>query len=57
MLFAPEGSNEFSTLAPYTAEMKTIGGRAAAYVCEGFACQAPIVDPEDLFNVLNERAR
>jgi uncharacterized protein YyaL (SSP411 family) len=34
--------------APWLAEMKPIGGRATAYVCEEFACQAPVSEPEAL---------
>ncbi|MDD5201357.1 MAG: thioredoxin domain-containing protein [Terrimicrobiaceae bacterium] len=29
-------------------EMKPIGGRAALYVCEDFACRAPITDPSEI---------
>jgi len=25
-----------------------VDGRAAAYVCEGFACQRPVVEPSEL---------
>ena len=34
--------------APWLAEMRPLGGKAAAYVCEGFACQLPVAVPEDL---------
>ncbi|MEO8166345.1 MAG: thioredoxin domain-containing protein, partial [Betaproteobacteria bacterium] len=34
--------------APWLAEMKMIEGRATAYVCEEFACQAPVSDPAGL---------
>jgi uncharacterized protein YyaL (SSP411 family) len=28
--------------------MKPVGGRATAYVCENFACQAPVTSPVEL---------
>jgi uncharacterized protein YyaL (SSP411 family) len=31
-----------------------VDGAAAAYVCEGFSCRAPVVDPEDLRELLSE---
>jgi uncharacterized protein YyaL (SSP411 family) len=30
------------------------GGRAAAYLCEGFVCRLPVQDPADLRGVLAE---
>jgi uncharacterized protein len=39
--------------APWLAEMKSVpGGRARAYVCEQFSCQAPVETPEHLGNLL-----
>ncbi|HKB57001.1 MAG TPA: thioredoxin domain-containing protein [Lacunisphaera sp.] len=37
---------------PYLAEMKPVDGRATAYVCENFACQAPVNSPAELQQVL-----
>jgi uncharacterized protein YyaL (SSP411 family) len=32
--------------------MKALGGRATAYVCEEFACQAPVTTPDELRRTL-----
>jgi uncharacterized protein YyaL (SSP411 family) len=50
---AGEGQRWLATRAPWMAEMKPIHGRAAAYVCEEYACQAPVTTPEDLRRTLS----
>ncbi len=38
--------------APWLAEMRPIGGQAAAYVCEEFTCQSPVTTPSALRTLL-----
>jgi uncharacterized protein YyaL (SSP411 family) len=40
-------------LIPYASEMKTIDGKAAAYVCRDFTCLAPTTDPEEMLRTLS----
>ncbi|HYH54546.1 MAG TPA: thioredoxin domain-containing protein, partial [Solirubrobacterales bacterium] len=44
----PEGSVEPALLR----ERPTVDGLPAAYVCEGFTCQAPVTDPKELTGLL-----
>jgi uncharacterized protein YyaL (SSP411 family) len=55
--FEPQGaeaSDRLAEIAPFTAAM-TPGpdGEARAYVCHGFACEAPTTDPETLRRALS----
>jgi uncharacterized protein YyaL (SSP411 family) len=44
----PEGS----TVPPLLQDRTTVDGRPAAYVCEGFACQMPVTDPQAFSEIL-----
>jgi uncharacterized protein YyaL (SSP411 family) len=44
---APE-DEEAAGLIPLLAERKARDGRPTAYVCEGYACQSPTAEPEEL---------
>ena len=41
-----------ATRAPWLADMRAIEGRATVYVCEEFACQAPVTDASGLRSLL-----
>ncbi len=43
---------ELESRAPWLSSMKKIDGRAAAYVCEHYTCQAPVCTPGDLRELL-----
>jgi len=47
-----EGQKFFSERNEAIGAMSPIDGKPAAYVCENFACKAPVTDPRELEKVL-----
>ena len=55
LLMRPEGEETpaIAAIAPFTKEMRAVGGRAAVYVCAGFSCRQPVSDPQALEALLD----
>jgi uncharacterized protein len=55
VLFKPVGadSSRMEKIAPFTLDMKEVGGGAAAYVCTGGRCRKPATTTEELVKVLS----
>ena len=45
---ATTNPDALTRLAPYTADQTPIDGRATAYVCRHFACDAPVTSADEL---------
>jgi uncharacterized protein YyaL (SSP411 family) len=54
VLFIPDTKErmEIVQLAPFTREMKLIGGKATAYVCGGNSCRKPTTDIDEMVSFL-----
>ena len=47
-----EGQRWLAARSPWMAEMHPISGRATAFVCEGYSCQAPVQKADELRRLL-----
>jgi uncharacterized protein YyaL (SSP411 family) len=50
----PEGAGEGEGSPPLLHGRTAVDGRAAAYVCERFACRRPVTEPEELAALLDD---
>jgi uncharacterized protein len=50
-----ERQARLSTLMPFIGPMRAVDGRATAFVCRNFVCQAPVSTPEALGTQLEAR--
>jgi uncharacterized protein YyaL (SSP411 family) len=48
----PAHQEQLAALLPWIGSMRAIDGRATAYVCQDFACQAPTQSPDELASQL-----
>ncbi|MEN6374537.1 MAG: thioredoxin domain-containing protein [Smithella sp.] len=55
IIFRPEDKPDaaITSIAPFTKNMKSIDGKATAYVCSNFTCSKPITDFAEMMEVLN----
>jgi len=48
-----EEGKQLEQMVPYIRDQKPVDGKATAYVCENFACRAPIVDKDELLKLFD----
>ncbi len=52
-LLGMEEEKKLAEIAPFTRDFGTVDGKATAYVCKNYACQAPVTDADELALALN----
>jgi hypothetical protein len=55
VLNRPPGETPILSLAPFTREQIAKDGKATAYVCQNFACQAPVQSVDDMLKTLDSK--
>ncbi|GIM27647.1 thioredoxin domain-containing protein [Clostridium polyendosporum] len=53
VFFSSENS-DLKSVAPFITDYKSVDGKATAYVCENFACQAPVTSSDQLEEMLTD---
>jgi uncharacterized protein YyaL (SSP411 family) len=48
-----ETGRQIEEIAPFTRNQESLEGKATAYICRNFACQAPVTDPDKILNLLD----
>jgi len=51
-MFYSDNHSTLKDVVPFIADYKALDGKTTAYVCENFACQAPVTDMEKLREIL-----
>ena len=59
VLFRPVNGESagITSIAPYTRDQKELDGKATAYVCASFSCEAPTSDPAYMLKLLTTKTR
>jgi uncharacterized protein YyaL (SSP411 family) len=53
LLLRPADGAALARLAPFTGEMRSLDGKATAYICRDFACQRPTTDTAEALRALD----
>jgi uncharacterized protein YyaL (SSP411 family) len=55
LLRTPENAAALARLAPFTETQTSLDGKATAYVCRDFACQAPTTEIGEMMNFVDAK--
>lgn len=52
VLFKDPADQQLDAIAPFVKDMTLVNGKATVYLCEGFSCQQPVTDGQELIKIL-----